>query len=151
MSLHRALYTWGTSYVSRVCPPVVLDRRLVPYEPEKSQRLSTGLCTHWAPHMSQRPTTLCPPVVLDRQLVSNEVEESHRLSTGLCTHEAPHMSQYSTSLCPCSGLRQTARPKSAGGKPPSIHRALYTWGTPYKQLLDHTLPISSLGQTARPK
>ena len=90
--------------------PVVLNRRLVPNEPEASQRLSTGLGTHGAPHMSQRQTTLCPPVIMDRRILTNESEaSSHRLFTGLGTHGASHMSHRPTTFCPCSGHVQTAR------------------------------------------
>jgi hypothetical protein len=63
---YSVLYTWVTSYKSMptiLCPTVVLYRRVVPNEPEASHRLSTGLCTHGAPHMSQRPTTVCTAVV----------------------------------------------------------------------------------------
>ena len=118
-----------------------LDRWLVPHEPEAGHRLSTGLCTHWAPHLSQRPTTLCPPVVLERRLVPYEPEASHRLSTGLCTHGSPHMSQRPTTLCPSSGLGWTAHPTLAGGKPLSVHRALYTWVTSYESKTIHPLPM----------
>jgi hypothetical protein len=59
------------------------------------------------------PTTLCPAVVLDMALYtwvsSYKPKTYHPL--------------------PSTGLRQTARPKWAGDKSPSDHRAMYTWVT----------------------